>query len=294
MKLKKNAAGVLFITYECPRCHVPLKNLAEDIGGFYTCYACGSQFPIPGEELYSSYLDAQAQRQRPAEPVIAPEPKPAQRPPAKPAKPRPEPEFEPLQLQPDEDSAPPRIRKSPASTSRLGGSSGENAAFDDYVGVTLKKSERIIMQFGPAGAAVLALQVVLGIMILIWLAGVAVIFTMSNGGLLPALISVLYSFCMLVLPALIALMRIMKRRYTITNQRIVSRSGLASLSVNEVRNDAVSGLSIRQSLFGRWFGYGTVHVYADGTSLRLSSVDQPIGIASAVQTAVHASKADGN
>jgi hypothetical protein len=91
---------------------------------------------------------------------------------------------------------------------------------------------------------------------------------------------------MMVLPTLIPLMMLMRRRNTITNMRIVTRSGLVSLNVNEVHNASISGLSIRQHLFGRWFGYGTVHIYADGTHLRLTSVDQPIAVTSAVRLAI--------
>ena len=104
------------------------------------------------------------------------------------------------------------------------------------------------------------------------------------------MILTVYTFAFLVLPSLIALLRILKRKYTITDQRVVSRSGLASLSVNEVRTESISGLTIGQSLFGRLFGYGTVHVYADGTSVRLISVDHPIAVASAIRSVIESNE----
>lgn len=294
MKLKKNASGVLFITYECPHCHCALKNKAEEIGRPHTCRDCGGQFPIPGKEIYQNYLAAQTSRQQTDGAQAQPEPKPARQSAARPNRNQPEPSFEPLQLQ-DEFSGG-DYRYSRVSTSHLGsGRSGNNSnAFDDYVDLTLKKGETILMQFGPAAAAVLALQILLAVMSLIWILIFVSLVFFGNADIFTKFGAVVYTFCMFVLPTLIALMRIMKRKYTITNQRVVSRSGLASLSVNEVRNDSVSGLSIRQSLFGRWFGYGTVHLYADGMNLKLTSVDQPIEIASAVQSAIQSAKAIGN
>ena len=169
---------------------------------------------------------------------------------------------------------------------------------DDYISMTLNPGEKVLMQFGPATAAIVALQIVTGIMVLFWLMTIiGIIVTGRNDfvnrpglALGGTLISMIYLFAMMVLPTLIPLMMLMRRRNTITNMRIVTRSGLVSLNVNEVYNSSISGLSIRQHLFGRWFGYGTVHVYADGTHIRLTSVDQPIAVASAVRLAIASEK----
>ncbi|MFM1802083.1 MAG: Bacterial domain [Planctomycetota bacterium] len=291
MKLKKNSSGVLFITYDCPSCQTALKNRAEQIGESTKCRECGSQFSIPGTEIYQSYLAAQSQKERPASQSpkkVQPEARSSRR------LSTPNPNLEhresvsdPLRIDVDQSYDPYSTRTFSSSRSDTGSPQGYSDGFDSYISMTLSDDERILIQFGPASAAVLALQILLLIMGLIWMviAGF-MLFVAAGGDFFTKLFSILYTFCMFVLPTLIALLRILKRKYSITSHRLVSRSGLASLSVNEVRNDAVSGLAIRQSLFGRWFGYGTVHVYADGTSLKLTSVDNPITIAQAVQSAI--------
>jgi hypothetical protein len=290
MKLKKNAAGELFITFECPHCQAGLKNRAEQIGSMQRCTDCGGRFTVPGDEIYRAYLEGQGGGQPPQREAPPARPQPIQIDPEPVSRPR---QAEPRRPEPVE-ARPRRSRYQDDLDfdAPYSGSSTSAPGFaDDYISMTLRTGEKAVLQFGPATAAVLTLQVMTGLMFLIYVLFIAgIVFTGRNdfanrpgtafGG---TFIAMIYLFCLLVLPWLIALLRVMRRRYTITNMRTVSRHGLASLNVTEVRNTAISGLGISQHLFGRWFGFGTVHIYSDGLHLRLSSVDQPVAVAAALQ-----------
>ena len=294
-KLKKSADGRLFVVYECPHCQGNLRSLAELIGNPTRCKSCGGNHTIPGDELYRTYLKA-----------VQPEPEPFRAPPLRldidsdDRLPGPSSRIEPARAKrktveydadpPDEPSfRSPRNSRYPDAVQPV---------FDDYVAMTSHPGEQIRLQFGPSTAAVLALQIIVGLMAFLWLLIVAgsIITGRQDFRNRPGtafggtVILTVYTFAFLVLPSLIALLRILKRKYTITDQRVVSRSGLASLSVNEVRTESISGLTIGQSLFGRLFGYGTVHVYADGTSVRLISVDHPIAVASAIRSVIESNE----
>ncbi len=288
MKLRKNAKGELFIAFDCPHCQAELKNRVEQIGSFERCSYCSGKFTIPGDEVYRAYLETQSQRR-------LEQSRPAQAEPQR--QPEPEPVFRPRR---DPSRSPEVETRSGAVAIDLDhrdldhGIKDQGYIADDYISMTLNPGEKVLMQFGPATAAIVALQIITGIMVIFWLmAIIGIIVTGRNDfvnrpglALSGTLISIFYLFAMMVLPTLIPLMMLMRRRNTITNMRIVTRSGLVSLNVNEVHNASISGLSIRQHLFGRWFGYGTVHIYADGTHLRLTSVDQPIAVTSAVRLAI--------
>ena len=292
MKLRKNAKGELFIAFDCPHCQAELKNRVEQIGSFERCAYCSGKFTVPGDEVYRAYLETQSKRRLeqsrpvPVEPQIQPEPEPVYRPRRDPSRaPEVEPRSSAVPIDLDHSDFNPGVKD-------------QRSIADDYISMTLNPGEKVLMQFGPATAAIVALQIVTGIMVLFWLMTIiGIIVTGRNDfvnrpglALGGTLISLIYLFAMMVLPTLIPLMMLMRRRNTITNMRIVTRSGLVSLNVNEVYNSSISGLSIRQHLFGRWFGYGTVHVYADGTHIRLTSVDQPIAVASAVRLAIASEK----
>lgn len=293
MKLKKNAVGELFITFDCPHCQAALKNKAVEIGTMQRCTDCGGRFTVPGDEIYRAYLEAQGGYQPPAREATTTRPQPIQidpEPATRPRQPEPRSRTEP---QPVEN----RERRSRYQNDldfdepRSSYNSNPSSFSDDYIAMTLRQGEKAILQFGPSTAAVLTLQLITGLMTLIYVVVIAgIIFTGRDdfanrpgtafGG---TFIGMIYLFCILVLPWLIALLRVMRRRYTITNMRTVSRHGLASLNVTEVRNASISGLGISQHLFGRWFGFGTVHIYSDGLHLRLASVDQPVAVAAALQ-----------
>ena len=292
MKLKKNASGELFITFDCPHCQAALKNRAVEIGTMDRCNACGGRFTVPGEEIYRAYMEGQGGAQQPQRETPSARPLPIQLEPEPVSRPR-----QADQRRPEPPPAQPRQRASRYQNDlefdepSYSSAAGRAYVADDYISMTLREGEKTVLQFGPATAAVLALQVMTGLMSLIYIIFiVGIIITGRNdfanrpgtafGG---TFIAMIYLFCLLVLPWLIALLRVMRRRYTITNMRTVSRHGLASLNVTEVRNAAISGLGISQHLFGRWFGFGTVHIYSDGLHLRLSSVDQPVAVAAALQ-----------
>lgn len=305
-KLKKSADGRLFVSYECPDCGANLRNRAEEIGRPGRCKYCEASHTIPGLDLYQAYLESQSASRE--ERNVRGAPPPRDQAPSRPLR---------LGIEDELDNIDPPPARIPRATSQTRSRSGESrlvtldderdatrvsnrydSSEDDYVRMTALPGEKVRLRFGPATAAVVGLQVLVGLGTLLWiLAIVGVILTGRNdfrdrpgtafGG---TLIMAVYGFCILVLPWLIALLRVWNRIYVITDQRILSKSGLASLNVQEVRTESVSGLSVKQSIFGRIFGFGTVHVYADGTNLRIFWVDHPVAIAAAVRSVVEPEK----
>ncbi|WP_052063588.1 PH domain-containing protein [Nitrincola sp. A-D6] len=53
-------------------------------------------------------------------------------------------------------------------------------------------------------------------------------------------------------------------RYTLTNVRIMSKSGVLGVSTHELMLRSVDGVSLQQSLLGRLLGYGTLKVAGRG------------------------------
>lgn len=291
-KLKKSADGRLFVVHECPHCGANLRNKAEDIGQPSHCKTCDTAITIPGQDLYQAYLKAlEPAPEPPSAPSLnlglaaddeGPDTAPV-RPPRIVSQPRPRSQSSRIVTLDDErDAADSYDRFGPAS--------------DDYLKLTAVPGETVMMRFGPATAAVVGLQVLTGLGFLLWLLILAgVILTgrddfrdrpgTAMGG---TFIMAVYGFCILVMPWLIALLKVWHRSYVITNRRILSKSGLASLNAHEVRTESVSGMSVKQSFLGRLFGFGTVHVFADGTNLRIFWVDHPVAVAAAVRSAVEA------
>lgn len=293
-KLKKSADGRLFVVHECPHCGANLRNKAEDIGQPSRCKTCSAPITVPGQDLYQAYLKSlEPAPESPSAPVlnlgISDEDESLDTAPARPprivtqSKPRSQ-SSRIVTLDDERDAAESYDRYAPAS--------------DDYLKLTAVPGETVLMRFGPATAAVVGLQVLTGLGILLWvLILVGVILTGRDDfrdrpgtALGGTFIMAVYGFCILVLPWLIALLKVWHRSYVITNRRILSKSGLASLNAQEVRTGSVSGMSVKQSFLGRLFGFGTVHVFADGTNLRIFWVDHPVAIAAAVRSAVEASK----
>jgi DNA-directed RNA polymerase subunit RPC12/RpoP len=295
-KLKKSADGRLFVVYECPDCGADLRSKAEDIGQSNRCKSCGGHLTIPGNDLYQAYLKSiEPSQQTPGPPPSVSSPglnlgigddfesfdAPAPRPTRAPSQPRPRPK-------------PPRIVTLDNERDSIEDDDQYGHSDRDYLSLTTVAGESITLRFGPATAAVVGLQVIVGLGVLLWL--VLVIGVILNGrndfrdrpgiALGGTIITAVYSFCILVLPWLIALLSIWNRKYVITDRRILSQSGLAGLNVKEIRTESVSGLSVRQSFFARLFGFGSLSIFADGTSLRIYCVDRPIAIAAAVRSVI--------
>lgn len=295
-RLKKSADGRLFVSYECPDCGSHLRNRAEEIGNQQRCKHCGGNHSIPGRELYQAYLISQQSSRAEPHPVDD-QPVPSLR----------------LGLEDSLESIQkPQYRQSRATAEPQPRSAGSRIVtldderdasrnsdrYDsengDYFSMTALPGEQVRLRFGPATSAIVGLQILVGLGVLLWiLTVVGVALTGRNDfrdrpgtALGGTFIMAVYGFCILVLPWLIALLRVWRRTYVITDQRILSKSGLASLNVHEVRTESVSGFMVKQSLFGRLLGFGTVHVFADGTNLRIFWVDHPVAIAAAVRSVV--------
>lgn len=64
--------------------------------------------------------------------------------------------------------------------------------------------------------------------------------------------------------------------FAVTNRRIVYKKGSFTVRFVELELDAIEGGQIRQSLFGRLFGFGDVHITGRGdTDLDLPTMSHP-------------------
>ena len=56
------------------------------------------------------------------------------------------------------------------------------------------------------------------------------------------------------------------REMVVTNKRVVCRTGVISVNTEELKNQKVESVEIKQSLFGRIFGYADIWFSGTGTS----------------------------
>ena len=60
--------------------------------------------------------------------------------------------------------------------------------------------------------------------------------------------------------------RLRLKEMVVTNKRVVCRTGVISINTEELKNQKIESVEIRQSLFGRIFGYANIHFSGTGTS----------------------------
>jgi uncharacterized membrane protein YdbT with pleckstrin-like domain len=71
----------------------------------------------------------------------------------------------------------------------------------------------------------------------------------------------------------------------ITNHRVVYKKGLISRYTEEMRNEAVETVEVKQSIFGRIFGSGDVVVTGRGISkVKFRGVDDPLSVKRDIDT----------
>jgi len=74
--------------------------------------------------------------------------------------------------------------------------------------------------------------------------------------------------------------------YTITNLRTIAQTGILSRNTNEVRHIDVRNLQVKQDVFQRMFGFGSVAISSAGQSdieLTMFRVENPYKIADIIR-----------
>ncbi|MBC8737320.1 PH domain-containing protein [Paraburkholderia sp. UCT31] len=81
----------------------------------------------------------------------------------------------------------------------------------------------------------------------------------------------------------------------VTDWRVIKKSGLLSRDTQEIRLDAIETATFKQSLLGRLFNYGTLHITGRGeTSIFLQPVSSPVEAKKALEQAQRAFSAHGS
>jgi len=72
----------------------------------------------------------------------------------------------------------------------------------------------------------------------------------------------------------------------VTTDRFVKKSGLVSIKTEEVSLDKIEEVNIEETILGRIFGFGTIHVHGTGAGkIRMSMVRDPVNLRRQIQTA---------
>lgn len=79
--------------------------------------------------------------------------------------------------------------------------------------------------------------------------------------------------------------RMRTSRYVVTPERVYASRGRLFFLVQQTTYDKVTDLHVRQSLFGRWWGYGDVTVQTAGTGLAFTGVPDPLAMKQHVEAA---------
>lgn len=85
-------------------------------------------------------------------------------------------------------------------------------------------------------------------------------------------------FIWLIFP-IYGLIKLFFTEYTLTNKRVVTKTGVISRNTEEMRLSKVETVEIRQSILGRIFGYGNVIITGTGISnVVFSYISKPIQV----------------
>jgi uncharacterized membrane protein YdbT with pleckstrin-like domain len=71
------------------------------------------------------------------------------------------------------------------------------------------------------------------------------------------------------------LIRYFTMEQCLTNKRVISKSGLISRDIQEMRLSKIETVEYKQSFWGRIFNYGNIKVTGTLTSFEFSSIDNP-------------------
>ena len=72
----------------------------------------------------------------------------------------------------------------------------------------------------------------------------------------------------------------------VTSDRFVKKTGLVSIKTEEVSLDKIEEVNVEESILGRVFGFGTVHVHGTGAGkIRVLLLRDPVHLRRQIQTA---------
>ena len=77
----------------------------------------------------------------------------------------------------------------------------------------------------------------------------------------------------------------------VTNHRIVYRHGVIARQVEEVAINRIEGVNLNQSIMGRLFKFGSLHIYGIGIDqITLPPISNPLDFRRAIQEAINESQ----
>ena len=84
----------------------------------------------------------------------------------------------------------------------------------------------------------------------------------------PSWLNYFLHFClfMLILPVLLAFIDRHGKVFTLTNKRVICKSGFLSQQIHEVGTKDIRNINVKQGILGRLFGFGTVEIASAGTA----------------------------
>lgn len=160
-----------------------------------------------------------------------------------------------------------------------------------YIEETLSQNEKVVKLFNlnwinyVKGYLFLLIAIPLAITILYY----TKLLTLSIDGVMNLLLTLVPIF-VLVIPFFLWLKSF---EQGVTNRRVVLKSGIISRDTTEIRLEAIEKIEIKQTVLGRIFNFGTVHVTGKGAaSLIIKDVDDPIEIKRAIESAVELREQD--
>jgi membrane protein YdbS with pleckstrin-like domain len=154
-----------------------------------------------------------------------------------------------------------------------------------YIEETLSQNEKVVKLFNlnwinyVKGYLFLLVAIPLAITILFYTG----LLTLSMDGVMNLLITLVPIF-VLVIPFFLWLKSF---EQGVTNRRVVIKSGIVSRDTTEIRLEAIEKIEIAQTVLGRIFDFGTIHITGKGSaSLTIKDIDHPIEIKRAIESAV--------
>ena len=87
--------------------------------------------------------------------------------------------------------------------------------------------------------------------------------------------------------ALYNFLKLYMTEMVITNKRVICRKGIISVRTEELKNNKIESIEIKQAILGRILGYATIWFSGTGTSkVKFEAVDDPWTVKSRVESIV--------
>jgi uncharacterized membrane protein YdbT with pleckstrin-like domain len=148
-----------------------------------------------------------------------------------------------------------------------------------YVSRTLGKSESILFSTGYHWLYWLGVGLLAGPFVVVLIAGALNSFPVRD---IFLLILAVVPFCY----GAYRFVHGIALEVAVTSDRFVKKSGLVSIKTEEVSLDKIEEVNVEESIMGRVFGFGTVHVHGTGAGkIRVLMVRDPVNLRRQIQTA---------